>query len=79
MGDWRKSTLHMKVPASKRCTPVTLSADTEEDPTAAAARRKWARSPNAVGSDHRSGRPLCDAGDLEPKEAASRSLCRRES
>ena len=76
MGDWRKSTLHMKVPASKRCTPVTLSADTEVDP----ARRKWARSPNAVGSDHRSGRPLvCDDSDEEGLEAASRSLCRRES
>ena len=79
MGDWRKSTLHMKVPASKRCTPVTLSADTEEEDPAAA-RRKWARSPNAVGSDQRSGRPLCDDSDAEGlEEAASRSLCRRES
>ena len=66
----------MKVPASKRCTPVTLSADTEVDP----ARRKWARSPNAVGSDQRSGRPLCDDSDDEAGlPAASRSLCWRES
>ena len=75
MGDWRKSTLHMKVPASKRCTPVTLSAETaaeeeeeEEEPAAgvaaeAGARRKWARSPNAVGSDQRSGRSEDDDDD----------------
>ena len=74
----------MKVPASNRCTPVTLSDETaaEEDPAAWAeeARRKWARSPNAVGSDQRSGRPLCDDSDAEGlEEAASRSLCRRES
>ena len=76
----------MKVPASNRCTPVTLSDETaaEEDPAwaeEAGARRKWARSPNAVGSDQRSGRPPpCDDSDAEGlEEAASRSLCRRES
>ena len=50
MGDCLKSTLHMKVPASKRCTPVTLRTAGEAEA------RKWARSPKAVGSDHRSGR-----------------------
>ena len=74
MGDCLKSTLHMKVPASKRCTPVTLRTAGEAEA------RKWARSPKAVGSDHRSGRDDSDDdGFVPPPAAASLSLCSRES
>ena len=48
VGACRKSTLHVYVPASNLCTPVTFNTAGNVDTL------KWARSPNASLSDHRS-------------------------